>query len=83
MCTKQQRRCTVFIIHRDNVLKLPNNVHNRITSNERKQLLNFFGESGVDTGGPTHGFFTLVLKEIQNMLFEGREGFLIPVHNLS
>ena len=54
------------------------------TFNARKQLrVTFLGEAGVDTRGPRREFFTVVLQEIRTTLFEGKDGFVLPVHNLT
>ena len=45
----------------------------------------FVGEPCEDDGGPLQELFTLLLNHIATFsgLFEGREGHLIPAHNLS
>ena len=53
---------------------------------DQKFRITFENEAGIDGGGPTREYFTILLKELVSpsssiRLFEGQENRLVPMHN--
>ncbi len=79
-------QCSRLYILRSDLWKTALTAFKRPTFDVTKNIkVVFVGEPSVDDGGPLQEMFTLLLNHIARFsgLFEGRDGHVIPAHNLS